>query len=44
MRQVTEVKSAMPAAITEANAFMVKARAMSATLAKHGITLTAPAS
>ncbi len=40
MKQVAEVKAALPPAITVANAFMVKARAMSATLAPFGLTLT----
>ena len=39
MKQVAEVKTALPPAITAANAFMVKARAMSATLASFGLTL-----
>ena len=37
-----EAKKGVPAAITEANALMAKAQAMSATLAKHNITLTVP--
>ena len=39
MKQVTDVRAALPPAITAANAFMVKARAMSATLAPFGLTL-----
>ncbi|MEQ1693182.1 MAG: hypothetical protein ABMA00_17965, partial [Gemmatimonas sp.] len=40
LKQVTEVKAALPPAIAAANAFMVKARAMSTTLAPFGLTLT----
>ncbi|MDA1080925.1 MAG: hypothetical protein O2973_04475 [Gemmatimonadetes bacterium] len=43
MRQYNSAKSALPRAISEANAFIAKANAMSATLSAHGITLTVPA-
>jgi hypothetical protein len=35
-------KKGVPAAITEANAIVTKAQALSAALAKHNITLTVP--
>jgi hypothetical protein len=37
-----EAKKGVPAAITEANALITKAQALSASLAKHNITLTVP--
>lgn len=40
MTAYTESKTGVPAAITEANAMVARAQALSATLAKHGITLT----
>jgi hypothetical protein len=38
-----EAKTGVPAAITEANAAVARAQAVSAALAKHGITLNVPA-
>jgi hypothetical protein len=42
MKQYTDVKVALPRAITDARAFFVKAMAMSQTLKKYNITLTVP--
>jgi hypothetical protein len=42
MDAYAEAKTGVPAAITEADALLTKAQALSATLAKHGITLTVP--
>jgi hypothetical protein len=39
----TEAKAGIPGAITEANAAVAKAQTLSASLAKHGITLNVPA-
>jgi transaldolase len=38
-----EAKSAVPAAMKEAEATLVKAQSLAAALAKHGITLEVPA-
>jgi hypothetical protein len=43
MSGYSEAKSGVPGAITEANALMTTARALSAALAKHGIKLDVPA-
>ncbi len=40
MTAYTDAKTGVPAAITEATAMVTKAQALSAALAKHGITLT----
>ena len=42
MKQVAEVKRALPAAIAEANTVMAEARDMSRTLSSHSVTLTVP--
>ncbi len=42
VKQYNDLKLAMPKAIVEANAFLAKATAMSETLKKYDITLTAP--
>ncbi len=42
MTAYNEAKTGVPAAITEANAMVTRAQALSAALAKHGITLTVP--
>ena len=42
VRQYTEVKASLPKAITDANAILQRARAMSQTLGTHGVTLTVP--
>jgi hypothetical protein len=42
MDAYTEAKAGVPTAISEANAMVTKAQAVSAALAKHGITLTVP--
>jgi hypothetical protein len=42
MQQYNDGKAQLPRAIAEANAFLPKANAMSATLKAHGITLTVP--
>jgi hypothetical protein len=42
MRQYTDVKLAMPKAITEGNAVLAKATTVSAALKKYDITLTVP--
>jgi hypothetical protein len=41
--QATSAKAAVEAAVTESKTFMARARAMSALLATHGITMTVPA-
>jgi hypothetical protein len=43
MSGYSEAKTGVPGAITEANALMTTARALSAALAKHGIKLDVPA-
>jgi photosystem II stability/assembly factor-like uncharacterized protein len=43
MKQYTDVKVALPKAIADANAFLVKAMTMSQTLKKYNITLNVPA-
>ena len=43
VKQYTDVKTALPKAITDANAFLLKAMTMSQTLKKYDITLTVPA-
>ena len=40
--QYTDVRVALPRAVTEANAFLAKATALSQALAKSGVTLTVP--
>ena len=42
VRQYTEVKAALPKAITDANAVLLRARTLSRTLSSHGVTLTVP--
>ena len=42
MTQYTDVRLALPKAITELNAFLAKATALSQALAKNGVTLTVP--
>jgi photosystem II stability/assembly factor-like uncharacterized protein len=42
MSQYTELKPALAAAVTQANAFLAKARHVSVALRPHGITLTVP--
>jgi hypothetical protein len=42
MTQYGDVRLALPKAITELNAFLAKATALSQALAKHGVTLTVP--
>ena len=42
MTQYADVRLALPKAITELNAFLAKATALSQALAKHGVTLTVP--
>jgi len=43
MRQYTDVKQQLPRAITDANAFLVRAMTLSQALKAHGIALTVPA-
>ena len=43
MTQYTDVRLALPKVITELNAFLAKATALSQALAKNGVTLTVPA-
>ena len=43
MKQYTDVKLALPKAIADANAFLLKAMTMSQALKKYDITLTVPA-
>ncbi len=43
MKQVAEVKAAVPTVIADANALMTRARAVSQSLSSHGVTLTVPA-
>lgn len=43
MTQYTDVRLALPKAITEANAFLAKAATLSQALGKSGVTLTVPA-
>jgi hypothetical protein len=43
LKTYTEVKTALPKAISDANAFLVRATAMSQTLKKYDITMTIPA-
>jgi hypothetical protein len=43
MDAYTEAKTGVPALLTEATAMVTRAQALSATLAKHGVTLTVPA-
>ena len=43
VRAYTEVKAQTPRAITDLNAAIAKAAALSTTLAKYNVTLTAPA-
>jgi hypothetical protein len=43
VKQYTDVKAALPAALAEANAFLAKARTMSQTLQRSGVTLLVPA-
>ncbi len=42
MKQVADVKKDVPAVIAEANAILERARGMSGTLGKYGVTLLAP--
>ena len=42
MRQVSNARSELNSAMTQARAFMDRARAMSRTLSAHGVTLTVP--
>ena len=42
MKQVAEVKAELPKAISEANAFLGKVKAMNAALSPYGATLTLP--
>ena len=42
MRQYSDVKLALPKAITDANALLVKAASVSQALKKYDITLTVP--
>jgi hypothetical protein len=42
MDAYAEAKTGVPAAMTEADAMLTRAQALSAALAKHGITLTVP--
>jgi len=42
MNQYADVRLALPRAITELNAFLVKATSLSQALAKNGVTLTVP--
>ena len=42
VRQYTDVKAALPKAITDANAILQRARTLSRTLSTHGVTLTVP--
>jgi hypothetical protein len=44
LRQYTEVKVALPKAVADGNAFLGKAGAVAATLAKYGVTIKVPAS
>jgi photosystem II stability/assembly factor-like uncharacterized protein len=43
MQQYNDAKAMLPKAITDANAFIAKASAMSGTLKTHNVTLTVPA-
>lgn len=43
MKQVAEVKTALPAAIAEANTFLAKARTVSQAIAKYNVTMLVPA-
>jgi hypothetical protein len=43
MDAYTEAKTGVPALITEANALVTRAQALSTMLAKFGVTLTVPA-
>ena len=43
LKAYNDVKLALPKAIAEANAFLVKATTLSQALKKHDITLTVPA-
>ena len=43
VRAYTEVKAQTPKAITDINAVIAKASALSTTLAKYSVTLTVPA-
>jgi hypothetical protein len=43
MKQYEDVKLALPKAIADANAFLLKAMTMGQTLKKYDITLTVPA-
>jgi hypothetical protein len=43
MKAYNDAKTQMPKLIAEANALFTKASALSSALAKHNITLTAPA-
>ena len=43
LRQYNDVKVALPRAILEGNALLVKAMSLSQALKKHDITLTVPA-
>ena len=43
LKQYTELKAAMPKAVADANAVLVKAMTMSQTLKKYDLTLTVPA-
>jgi hypothetical protein len=42
MTQYADARLALPKAITELNAFLAKATALSQALAKHGVPLTVP--
>jgi len=42
MREYADVRTALPRAVTEVNAFLAKATALSQALAKSGVTLTVP--
>lgn len=43
MSQYSDVRVSLPRAVTEANALLGRAQALSQALAKHGVTLTVPA-
>ena len=43
MKQVSDVKTALPAAMTEATAFLAKARTMSRTISRYNVTMLVPA-
>jgi hypothetical protein len=43
VRQYTDLKAALTPAITEANAVVARARTLSATLARHNVTMRVPA-